>query len=67
MHKSLILVGIILVPLFLVTTNVFAQKEQVVVIGIGFGIHTFSETDKVRRDFFILDADVGGMLQLYGE
>ena len=52
MHKGLILLGIMLVPSFFVATNVYAQKEQVSVIGIGFGIHSFSETDEVRRDFF---------------
>ena len=67
MHRSLILAGIILIPSFFVATNVFAQKEQVVVIGVGLGIHSFSETDEVRRDFFITDADAGGMFQLYGE
>ncbi len=62
MHRSLILVGIILIPFF-VATNVFAQKEQVAVIGVGLGIHSFSETDSVRRDFFLIE-DVAGLFQL---
>ena len=67
MHRSLIFVGIMLVPSFFIVTNVFAQKEQVAVIGIGLGIHSFSETDSVRRDFFLLESDTAGMFQLYGE
>ena len=66
MHRSLILAGIFLVPSFFLATNVFAQKEQAVVIGFGLGIHNYSETDDVRRDFFFLE-DVGGLAQLYGE
>ncbi len=65
MHRSLILAGIMLVPSFFVATNVFAQKEQVAVIGIGLGIHRFSETDDARRNLFF--DEIAGFGQLYGE
>jgi hypothetical protein len=46
-----------------------AENDQTAVIGFGFGIHTFSQTDDFRRGQspFILELDIAGMGQLYAE
>ncbi|MCZ6645122.1 MAG: hypothetical protein O7B79_02675 [SAR324 cluster bacterium] len=66
-------VPVLLIAIFLVgvcSPNLYAQddtNDQTVVIGIGFGIHTFSETDDVRQNVFLIADDVAGMGQLYVE
>lgn len=63
-------VPVLLIAIFLVAVcspNLYAQddtNDQTVVIGLGIGIHSFSETDGVRQNTFILGDDAAGMSQL---
>ena len=66
-------ISVLLVAIFFVAVdapNLYAQdgtNDQTVVIGVGFGIHNFSETDKVRRTSFFITSALAGMSQLYVE
>lgn len=67
MKTHLPALGMILIAMLAFSPAARAQQDQAAVIGFGLGIHSFSETDDVRQQFFLTNQDVGGMLQFYGE
>lgn len=64
---SVVAIFILVLASLIFSNFAVAQTRQTVVIGIGLGIHSYSEVDDVRNQFYLSTPEAGGMGVIFGE